>query len=39
MLNFWQFCDKHWEGVWLLAIAALIALVVCVLAVSDRPKR
>ena len=39
LVNLWQFCDKHYEGMWLLALGVLIAIVLCAETFSSRPPK
>ena len=38
-MNFLQFCDKHYDGMWLLAVGVIIALAFCACAMLDRPSK
>ena len=38
-MNFWQFCDKHYDGIWILAVGVQIAFSFCVAAIADSRKK
>ena len=38
-MNFWQFCDKHYAGIWILTAGALIIFAFCVAVIADSRKK
>jgi hypothetical protein len=38
-MNLWQFCDKHYVGIWFLAVFAMILIGSCVAVITDSRKK
>jgi hypothetical protein len=38
-MNIWQFCDKHYDGIWILTVFAMILIGFCFAAMADSRKK
>jgi hypothetical protein len=38
-MNIWQFCDNHYEGLWILAVLSFVLIGFCVAAIADSRKK